>query len=259
MKWKTEKVMKTPESVIYDAEREAIYVSNINRDPESKDRNGFISKLNLKGEIEELKWVKDLNGPKGSAIINNRLYVADVDHVVEIDIEKGMILNRYQAEGAKFLNDVTADKEGSVYISDSSGKNSVIYRLSEGKISVWLKSDQIKSPNGLLAKDDKLIVGASGNQALKAVDLSDKSITTIANIGSGIDGVVDDERGNYLLSDWSGKTSMLTPDGKLIELLNTTDEGINAADIEYIKEKSLLLIPTFSDNRVMAYKVEVAD
>ncbi len=255
-KWETPKVLKTPESVRYDLEREILYVSNIGGGSGEKDGNGFISKIKLSGEIEKLKWVQDLNAPKGSAIVKDKLYVADIDMLVEIDIETGKILNKYPVPGAEFLNDVTADKEGNIYISDSSPRNSVIYRFSNGEISIWLKNDEVSSPNGLYAQDDKLIFGNSGDGSLKSVSLSDKVVSTIVNTGSGIDGLVTDEKGNYIVSDWRGKTSLITPSGQIIELINTTESKINSADIEYVKSKNLLIIPTFLDNRIMAYEVK---
>jgi sugar lactone lactonase YvrE len=255
-KWETPEVLKTPESVRYDQEREVLYISNIGGDSYGKDGNGFISKIKLSGEIEKLKLVQGLNAPKGSAIVKDKLYVADIDMLVEIDIENGKILNRYPVPGALFLNDVTADKEGNIYISDTSPRNSVIYRFNNGEISIWLKNDEISSPNGLYVQDDKLIFGNSGDGSLKSASLSDKVVSIIANVGSGIDGLVADGKGNYIISDWRGKTSLITPSGQIIELLNTTESKINSADIEYVKNKNLLIIPTFLDNRIMAYEVK---
>lgn len=255
-KWETPEVLKIPESVRYDPEREVLYISNIGGSSSEKDGNGFISKVKLSGEIEKLKWVQGLNAPKGSAIVKDKLYVADIDRLVEIDIETGKILNKYPAPSAEFLNDVTADKTGNIYISDSSPKNSVIYRFSNGEITIWLKNDEVSSPNGLYVQDDKLIFGNSGDGSLKSVSLSGKVVSVIANIGSGIDGLVADGKGNYIISDWRGKTSLITPSGQIIELLNTTESKINSADIEYVKSKNLLIIPTFLDNRIMAYEVK---
>ena len=41
----------------------------------------------------------------------------------------------------------------------------------------------------------------------------------------------------------------------MILLINTTDQMINAADIEYVPATKTLYVPTFSDNRVMAYEL----
>jgi len=40
-------------------------------------------------------------------------------------------------------------------------------------------------------------------------------------------------------------------------VLNTKDNGESAADIWFIPEKNLLLIPTFFKNKVTAYQVKV--
>jgi hypothetical protein len=39
------------------------------------------------------------------------------------------------------------------------------------------------------------------------------------------------------------------------EILDTMPVKVNCADFEFIKEKNLLIIPTFTDNRVMAYQL----
>ena len=90
--WETNAAFKLPESVIYDKENEILYVSNMQDDPFKKDKNGFISKVDLNGKILKLKWIKGLNAPKGLAISKGKLYVGDVDQLVEIDIKKGKLL-----------------------------------------------------------------------------------------------------------------------------------------------------------------------
>lgn len=253
--WATPQMLKVPESVLYDAHRDALFISNINGSPLEKNGKGFISKVTLSGEIENLEWVTGLNAPKGSGIWQHKFYVTDIDQLVEIDIEAGEITNKYPAENAVFLNDITVDDLGNVYISDMSEDNSVIYKFADGKLEVWLQDAQISRPNGLFFEQGKLFVG-SGDGFLKSIDLTDKSITTVAETGFGIDGVQSDGKGNFLVSDWQGKTAFVSSTGEVKELMNTADSKINSADIEFIPEKQLLLIPTFFDNRVVAYLLE---
>jgi hypothetical protein len=252
-KWATPNDLKIPESVLFDNSRNVLYVSNINGRPSEKNGNGFISKVTLAGEIENLKWITGLNAPKGMGIWQNNLYVSDIDELVEIDIEAGEILNKYQTEDAIFLNDVTVDDTGNVYVSDMSTQNSVIYIFFDGKLEVWFQSEQISSPNGLFFEDGRLIVGTNDGY-LKDMDLVDKSITTIAETGFGIDGIQGVDGENFIVSDWEGKTAFVSSTGYVTVLINTAESNINSADIEYIPENRLLLIPTFYDNRVMAYE-----
>jgi len=64
-----------------------------------------------------------------------------------------------------------------------------------------------------------------------------------------------DPMGKEIIS-YQTKTSLVTASGQIIELIDTTAMKINSADLEYIPNRNLLLIPTFFDNRVMAYRVE---
>jgi sugar lactone lactonase YvrE len=146
-------------------------------------------------------------------------------------------------------------REEILYVTDMSPENSAIYRLHDGKLAVWLKNDAISQPNGLHMEKGRLVVGNSGDGTIKAVDLSTRVITSLARVGSGIDGLRPDGRGNYFVSDWQGKTSLVTAAGDVIVLMDTTAAKINSADLEYVEKRKLLLIPTFFDNRVVAYRV----
>ena len=160
--WETNAAFKLPESVIYDKENEILYVSNMQDDPFKKDKNGFISKVDLNGKILKLKWIKGLNAPKGLAISKGKLYVGDVDQLVEIDIKKGKIIKKHDAIGAALLNDVAADTKGNIYVSDTF--TDTIYRLNTfGQLTKWLYSPELQAPNGLHYEKGQLIVGSWGH------------------------------------------------------------------------------------------------
>src|SRR5882757_2812613 len=117
--WATDTVLKTPESVLYSAKDKLLYVSNIDGTPDGKDGKGSIGKVGLDGKIIMVDWVKGLNAPKGMGIYKNKLYVADLTEVVVIDIDKAQIVQHIPVEGSVFLNDITIDKNGVVYVSDT--------------------------------------------------------------------------------------------------------------------------------------------
>ena len=248
--WETPQSLRVPESVFYDSIDDVIYVANINGHPLDKDNNGFISRLSTSGDILDLKWVEGLHAPKGMGIFDGRLYVSDIDQVVKIDIDAARILNRYEAEGAEFLNDIAIDKSGVVYISDMS-KNR-IYRLKDNQVDIWLELDQ-KGPNGLYVENDRLLIGTS--ESIIAANLADGVVRTFVENTCSIDGLVPDGKGNYIISDWTGRTYLVRPGAKHVVLLDTGPSGMNAADIEFVIPKRLLLIPTFFDNRVVAYEL----
>jgi sugar lactone lactonase YvrE len=249
--WETAAIFDVPESAFYDIENNAIYVSSIGGKPSEKDENGFISKIEPNGNIIKIDWITSLNGPKGMIVYNGKLYVADIDRVVEIDVKSGKILKMHQAKGAEFLNDVAAGYDGTIYISDMGTGG--IYCIVNGEIKLWFPKGTFNRPNGLYFDNGNLLVGCKGS--IQSINPKTKEITAVALIDGGIDGLEKDKNGNFIFSDWSGKIQKLKPGGEPVVLLNTTDEKINAADIHLIRDKNILLVPTFFDNRIMAYQI----
>ncbi len=252
-KWETEAVLKTPESVIFDAKRNVLYVANINGDGSVHDGNGFITKLGTDGKISELEWVKGLDAPKGMGIVENKLYVSDINKVVVIDILSGKIEKSFTIEGAVFLNDITTDASGNVYISDSSNKK--IYLLKDGTTSLWLENSLFEKPNGLLAlKDGLRVIDMKGGRFYN-VSYDKKNAEVIAESVPSGDGIVEITRGAYLISNWNGEINYIK-DKTVSKLLDTKDEKINAADIWYIPQQKLVLVPTFFGNSVVGYSFD---
>lgn len=250
--WTSEPVFKVPESVFYYPDKDMVFVANINGKPTDRDENGFISQLEPDGTIVRLEWVTGLHAPKGMNTFDGKLYVADIYRVAEIDINKRKIIRFYEADGAEFLNDIVTDDDGNVYITDMS-KGSV-YRISDGEISEWIPAGTFNNSNGVYYLDGTIYLGENGR--IVSINPDTKEMKTIAEFDSGVDGLEIDENGNFIFSDWSGKVQMVKPGGKPTVLFNTTDEKINAADIHLIREHNILLVPTFFDNRVTAYKIK---
>jgi len=253
--WASGKIFKIPESVLYDEENDCLYVSNINGNPGEKDGNGFISKLKTDGTIIELHLIDGLDAPKGSAVWNGKLYVSDIDKLVKIDISQRKMIQRIPIKGAVFLNDVAADNFGNIYISDSSGKHGAVYKYDGEEASLWLGSDKVKSPNGLFCTDDTLFIGNGGTGQILSASLRDKSIKISAEVGSNIDGLIGLSADEFLVSDWTGTTSIVNSQNEKTVLLETTDKNINAADLSFVPSEQLVIIPTFNDDRVIAYKL----
>jgi len=254
--WATDTVLRTPESVLYDEATDMIFVANIgtfNRD--SKDGDGFISVLAPDGVVDELKWVEGLNDPKGMGVFDGKLFVADMDEVVEIDIANAEIINKYPIDGAIFLNDITINGQGQVYVSDSDDDK--IHVIDGGQPMVWLEDSALQRPNGLLADDNQMLLASAGGGFLAPIDLDSKQVqdTWLEGIPSA-DGIIKTMNGDYIVSTWQGEVHYIAAEsGQTIKLLDTKAEEINAADIGYIPQQNLLLVPTFRDHRVVAYKV----
>jgi len=247
--WTSDEGLKTPESVLYDAKDRCIFVTNIDGNPNIKDGNGFISMLSTDGKIKNLRWISGLNAPKGQAIYNGKLYVADIDELVEIDIKTAKITSKYKVENSKFLNDVTAGTDGTIFFSDMLDHK--IYALNNQKLSVWLDDEILENVNGLWAEGGNLYIGT--DRILQA-DLKTKAIVVLVENCKGIDGLERLQDGNFIYSNWEGRIS-ITQGKESIKLIESVGKK-QTADIDFVPEKNLVLVPTFSKNSVEAYTLK---
>jgi hypothetical protein len=251
--WETDTVLRTPESVYHDEGQNILFVSNINGQPLEKDGDGFISTMGPEGIMIDLKWVTGLNAPKGIAVFMDTLYVTDIDELVVIDIPNSSIKRKIPVEGASFLNDVAVTDFGRVYFTDSNtGK---IHMYEDGVVSDWI-TEGLDRPNGLYIEDSRILLTSSGSSDLKIVDPKTAEFVDVTQgIGAG-DGVeYTGYEGYYVTSDWSGEVFLIYPDFSKHSLLKTKDDEINSADIGMNTEEHIIYVPTFFDNRVVAYKL----
>jgi DNA-binding beta-propeller fold protein YncE len=248
--WQTDQVMKTPESVLFDQVRNQIYVSNINGQPTDKDNNGFISILNRDGSIKNLEWVSGMDAPKGMALVDSLLYVTDIDRFHIINVNKSEIIKTIPVVGASFLNDMAAISANQIVISDMVNNHLLMF---DGKtVSVWLDDELLQSPNGLAFYKGILYVGTKDN--LLKVDPSVKKLKKYIEETGPIDGLIPISANKFVISDWSGRVLIAQTDSKTV-LQNTAEKNIQAADLGFIREDKIILIPTFFDNRVVARKL----
>jgi sugar lactone lactonase YvrE len=250
-KWETEATLKTPESVLYDAGRRVLYVANIDgKEPWAKDNAGSIAKVGLDGKVIAAEWVKGLQAPKGMALHDGKLWVADIDRMVVIDVAKGVIAQTIPIEGSQRLNDVTADKAGTVYVSDMQGLK--IYAIKNGKPAVYLEGG-LKRPNGILAHGDGLYVLDSGTLMKFG---RNKQPTTIAEgMDASTDGIEHVQGNEFIVSCWAGAVYHVKGSEKH-QLLDTRPQKINSADIGYDAKNKIVYVPTFFGNTVVAYDLK---
>jgi glucose/arabinose dehydrogenase len=247
--WETEAALPTNESVLFDDATGTIYVSNIGgMDPQAKDGKGSIAIIDKDGKIVNPAWVTGLNSPKGMAISNGKLYVTDIDALVEIDIASAKISNTWKVEGAEFLNDVAAHN-GTVYFTDmNTGK---VHAYVDGAIST--ASEGHTSINGISVAGDGTIYGLDGS-GLKMWHSDGSSMVVNANVTGG-DGLVILGDGNFVASRWQGEIWFASADGQTM-MLDTKAAESNTADIGYNAAEKIIYVPTFFKNKVAAYKLD---
>jgi outer membrane protein assembly factor BamB len=240
-----------PESVLPAADGRFLYVSNVAGEGDARDGNGFIARISPDGKMLEREWARGLDGPKGLGLHDGTLFVADITRVVALDAATGAERARYDAPGAKFLNDVAVLDDGTVLVSDSGTAR--IFALRDGRLETWLEHDLLRAVNGLLPERGRLVVTTMQGRLL-AVDMQTRAVATLAEGLANADGVVALGRGEYLVGEWPGRLFHVRADGTSTTLLDSREQKVYLND--FLRVGDRLLVPNWEPSRVTAYRIE---
>lgn len=267
--------LATPEAVLWDAARNVWYVSNINGSPLGKDDNGYILRLTADGAaMDTVPFINGadaditLNAPKGMALVGDTLWVSDIDAVRAFNVVTGTAVASVElaAQGAKFLNDVAAGTDGTVYITDSgiafdttgavlhTGKSRVIALRGRSATDAVILPAQ-SAANGLTwdaARGAWLIVGFNSPNVFAWTPGTD-SVAVLGTGPGGGDGIVVLADGSALYSSWADSSLTLFANGAS----TTLRKGLPApADLGYDAARGLVAVPLFQSNRVEIWSVK---
>ena len=232
----------SPESVAQDAKGD-IYVSEIGEF--NKDGDGKITRISIDGKLSI--FASGMDDPKGITFIGKSLYVTDKNRVLKVEPDgKWTVFGSTMAfpQTPVFLNDITSDDAGNLYVSDSGNLKSggAIYKIAQNKkITLVLDENtpEILAPNGLwIIKNDLYEVDFSSGILYK-INLKNKSISKIAEGFGGGDGLIRSGN-NFFVSDWkNGK--IFKVQGSKVSLYK--DGFTAAADIALTYDNKSIMTP----------------
>jgi hypothetical protein len=250
--------LRGPESVLYDAEQDVYFISNLNGGLQTVDGNGFITRVNAKTMFVELKWIEaGLDAPKGMGIAGDTLYVGDILGVRKFDRRTGRPLGEVKLPGATLINDITSDGK-SVYVSDTGLRIAEGHTFAEtGTDAIWkitgdraekiASGRELRHPNGLEFVDGRVWAVTFGPNEIYS--LHGGKPRTIAQLPRGqLDGIVRLADGSVVVSSWLGEGIYRGTPGAEFEPILT---GIDApADLGYDTKRHRLLVPIPGANQV---------
>lgn len=264
---------ETPESVEYDSENDLYLVSNINGHPLVADDNGFVSKVSPNGDVIDLKWLESrpgqfsLHAPKGLAISEDRLFVADLSEIHVFRLSDGEHLNSVPVRGASLLNGITPGPTGSVMVTDtgykmdgevisSAGTEAVYQVWPDGRVEAIFDNGTLGHPNGIFyAGEDQILIVTWDSGELLTLDSTGK-VTALPKPPSGtLDGVEKLADGRILVSSWEANAIFALAERGAA--YTTLLEDIEApADLGLDTKRNRLLVPLSNTHEVVVYELE---
>jgi hypothetical protein len=254
----------TPESVLHDSVADVYLVSNINGEPAARDDNGFISRLGVDGQLQELKWIDGadttvtLHAPKGMAIRGDTLYVADIDCVRRFVRTTGRPAGEICPENATFLNDLAADSTGTLYVTDTgvkadstaSGTDAVWRFTPDGQnVAKLIEGSMLGGPNGIAFRgQDGYVVTLTSGEMYQIGPNNNRNLVLPGAPGRALDGLVFTNDGGFLFSS-QGDRSVLRVDSAGVTSRVLVDVD-TPADIGYDAKRDRVLVPLLAANEV---------
>jgi sugar lactone lactonase YvrE len=232
-----------PESIAYDQVADRYFVSN-------KSGNTIVQ-LDLNENVTPFVS-DDLNGPKGLLIVGDTLISVNNTSVQGFLLSDASRVFNILIDGAVFMNDVTEDNKGSLYVSDTGAGKVYQISLKTGEYSTVV--DSLVSPNGLLYDSKRhaiLICNWGQNAKIQSLNLSDSTLIDLVTTElSNLDGLTFDDKGNIYVSSW-GSNAVYRFDASFKNPPVLISEGHNGpADISIIQDKQRLCIPNFNSNTI---------
>jgi hypothetical protein len=195
----------------------------------------------------------------GMEVIGNTLFTIVGSTVKAYDLTSGSQLSSITIVGADFLNGMASDGVNRVWVTDFdlSKIHEIDYSDLQNPAYSTVVNNTGVTPNGICydeANNRLVFVAWSGTSSdITGVSLSDYSLTTlVANASlNSIDGIDNDNYGNYFLASWSPqRITKYNADFTISETITVAGGLNNAADIAYAEEIDTLIIPNSGNETV---------
>ncbi|WP_138431929.1 YncE family protein [Fodinibius saliphilus] len=250
-----------PESIV--VQNGYLYISNIGQklQPTAKDEDGFISKVDLSSfSIEQLHYLPQLHAPKGLAIVQNTLYVADIDRLLGFDLTNRKQVFELSLEDAKYLNDIVVKNKQTLFVSATKTGKIARVDLRENSYQ-YLNIPKIKGANGLALSDDKAKLFCVGfgqnnkpNGSIVKIDLSQLEMEKVSSYQGYLDGI-QYQNNELFFSDWKdfkkkGVLNKLDLNSEKVTLLSLEELMAGPADFSIYNRGNQFIVPALLENKV---------
>ena len=268
---------RAPESVRYDPDQDVYFISNINGGMSSRDGNGFIMRVSAANPADATIFAQSgrggvtLDAPKGLALAGDTLWVTDIDVVRGFDRHTGAPLATVDLRPlhARFLNDIVAAPDGTLYLTDTGievGPDGIlpvggdrVFHIGAGHaVTVVAEGDSLRWPNGIAwdALHRRLIVVPFHDLVSYVLALDSGYVRRVPLAGSRgqFDGVEVLPGGRMLVTSWGDSAVYLVTDSASRRIIGGL---VTPADIGLDTRRNVLAIPLPNRDRVEYWKLSL--
>ena len=260
-----------PESALYDAEQDVIFISNMHGDGSDKDGHGYIVRVaagdyaNAQIFVEGGRNGAVLDAPKGMTLRDSVLWVTDIDVLRGFHRRTGAPVGviDMRSHGAILLNDVATAPDGSLYVTDSAIRmtaKGTIYQNGDrifaiapsGAVTMVAQGEQLRSPNGIQwhAGRQRWLVAAFDPFQSMIYELPARAgepVRVIAQGPGNFDGLQILEDGSIVVTCWADYSLHLLRDGRQSRIAGNIYQP---ADLGLDTRRHRLLVPSVILGRV---------
>ena len=242
-------LLNNPESAVFDSKNNRYLVSNYG--------NGNIIQFDSLGN--QTYFNQDCNSLAGMHLVGDTLFALDYQGanpgLVGLSLSTGDTIFTLHIAGMDYLNDITSDTSGNLYITDTYTNKIFKVKLSDMTYTTFVDSG-LNSPDGILfdeANNRLLVINSvmATNGPIEAVNLEDATMTTFIETGiAGLDGITRDNYGNTYVSSWH-TDKVYRYDENFANPPEEIAGGYTApGDIYFNKQDNILVVPDFFTHSV---------
>jgi sugar lactone lactonase YvrE len=257
------------EAVSYDSAHDAYYVSNVNGSVGVKDGNGFITRITADGRVNALHFIQggrngvELNGPMGSRIRDDTLWVLDIDALRAFDAGTGAPLATVDLRPLQPLlpNDLTFGPDGDIYITDTglhvspdgtseqTSTDRIYWVTRDRRVTVVLEDSLLNAPDGIAwdPRGERLLLAPIGGLTIQAWQPGHREPMDLAAGPGAFDGLEVEADGRVLLTSWNDSSVLELRGRHLVRRIGPL--GAPPADISLDARRSRLGVAFLTANR----------
>ena len=252
-----------PESVRYDPELDAFFVSNMTGYGSAQDGNGYIVRVSASTEDSASILAQGgvngvtLHAPKGLAVHGDTLWATDISALRAFDKRTGAPLATidFAPHGAVQLNDIAVGPDGTLHVTDTGiimsdkgvihvGPDRVYVVGANQSITVAAEGPQLGRPNGITwdaAGKRWIVISFDPFNGQVMADPTGSAKPQLLRTGKGqLDGVEALPDGALLFTSWADSSVHLLRNGRDQQIIR---EVPVPADIGIDTRRNRLAIP----------------